>query len=208
MGYDEKKVPMVIDGSSHIGDALLETDEILLRVPGEPKRRKLPLASVKSLRVSGGVLSFTSAKTSVALTLGARAERWRGRIESPPSLLDKLGIRVGARAHVHGVDDVAFDRELVARGVERAPLGKDAAVVMLGLTAQAELKLLASTKKKMANTASLWVVWPKGKKELTEDHIREAALACGLVDVKVARFSAERSALKLVVPVKDRAAKK
>jgi hypothetical protein len=35
---------------------------------------------------------------------------------------------------------------------------------------------------------------------LNENHVREAALDAGLVDVKVARFSATHSALKLVVP--------
>lgn len=201
MGYEEKAVPIEIDGERHVGDALLETDEILLRVVGEPKRRKVRLASVKALCVAGGVLSFTSGQTAFALTLGARAERWRKRIETPPSLLDKLGILAGARVHVSGVDDdLAFEKELEARRVERVALGKDAAVVVLGLRRQAELKRLAATKKKMSDAAALWIAWPKGKKELTEDHIREAALASGLVDVKVARFSEERSALKLVVP--------
>jgi hypothetical protein len=43
-------------------------------------------------------------------------------------------------------------------------------------------------------------VWAKGRKELNENHVRDAALDAGLVDVKVARFSATHSALKLVVP--------
>jgi hypothetical protein len=47
---------------------------------------------------------------------------------------------------------------------------------------------------------ALWAVWAKGRKELNENHVREAALDAGLVDVKVARFSATHSALKLVVP--------
>jgi hypothetical protein len=204
MGYEEKKVRIAIDGNALVGDALLEEDEIILRVPGEPKRRKLPLSSVKKLRAADGVLSFESASSVFALTLGARAERWRTRIETPPSLLDKLGVRAGASVHVDGVEEPAFEKELAARKVVRAPLGKDASVLVLGMTKQADLKRLAATKKKMADTAALWVVWPKGKPELTEDHIRAAALATGLVDVKVARFSAALSSLKLVVPVKDR----
>jgi hypothetical protein len=47
---------------------------------------------------------------------------------------------------------------------------------------------------------ALWAVWRKGRKELNEHHVREAALDAGLVDVKVARFSDTHSALKLVVP--------
>jgi hypothetical protein len=206
MGYEEKKVRIAIDGKAAVGDALLETDEILLRLPGEPKRRKVRLGSVKALRVEAGVLSFTSEKTAYALTLGPRAERWRGRIEAPPSLLDKLGIHAGTKIHVAGVEEEpAFDRELTERGVERAPLGKGVSVIVLGMTKEPELKALPALRKKVADTAAIWVVWPKGKKELTEDHVRAAALACGLVDVKVARFSETRSALKLVVPRKDRA---
>ncbi len=47
-----------------------------------------------------------------------------------------------------------------------------------------------------------------GKDGVSEQAVMAAGKAAGLVDVKVARFSAERSALKLVVPVKDRAKKK
>lgn len=208
MGYEEKKVAITIDGRAATGDALLETDEILLRVTGEPKRRKVPLASLKKLRVEDGVLAFTSEKVAYALTLGVRADRWQARIAAPPSLLDKLGVKAGMRVHVNGVDDeAAFARELVDRKTELVPLGKDASVAVLGLATQSDLKQLAAARKKLADDAALWAVWPKGRKELTEDHIRAAALACGLVDVKVARFSDVRSALKLVVPVKDRAKK-
>ena len=208
MGYEEKKVRIAIDGDEVVGDALLETDEILLRIPGEPKRRKLPLTSLRSLRSDDGVLSFGSAGSTFALSLGAKAQRWLARVTTPPSLLDKLGIRAGSRVHVSGLEDeAAFASELAARGVVRVPLDRTAAIVVLGLTKQAELKRLTAARKKLADTAALWAVWPKGKKELTEDHVRSAALACGLVDVKVARFSDVRSALKLVVPVLARARK-
>ena len=47
---------------------------------------------------------------------------------------------------------------------------------------------------------AVWAVWPKGRKDLNENHVREAALDAGLVDVKVVRFSATHSGLKLVIP--------
>ncbi|HVS96597.1 MAG TPA: hypothetical protein VHE54_08915 [Puia sp.] len=54
----------------------------------------------------------------------------------------------------------------------------------------------------------IWVSWYKkssGKAtDLTEDAIRNYALANGLVDIKVCAVSEEWSGLKLVVPVKDR----
>ena len=51
---------------------------------------------------------------------------------------------------------------------------------------------------------AIWVVWPKGRKELREDDVRNAAKAQGLVDIKVMSFSETLSALKLVIPVAER----
>ena len=48
----------------------------------------------------------------------------------------------------------------------------------------------------------LWVSWPKKtsplSRALSEDDIRKAALACGLVDVKVCAVDADWSGLKLM----------
>jgi Protein of unknown function (DUF3052) len=58
-------------------------------------------------------------------------------------------------------------------------------------------------------SGSIWVSWPKKASKIpcniTEDDIRQIALANGLVDVKVCAVSDIWSGLKLVVPVKDRA---
>jgi len=48
------------------------------------------------------------------------------------------------------------------------------------------------------------VVWAKGQKACREDDARAAGPAAGLVDVKVASFSETLSALRMVIPVKDR----
>lgn len=54
----------------------------------------------------------------------------------------------------------------------------------------------------------IWVSWYKkssGKAtDVTENIIRDHALACGLVDIKVCAVSEEWSGLKLVVPVAKR----
>lgn len=54
----------------------------------------------------------------------------------------------------------------------------------------------------LAPGGALWVSWPKKGSalfvDLTEDAIREQALACDLVDVKVCAIDADWSGLKLV----------
>ena len=117
-------------------------------------------------------------------------------------LIEKLGIRDGDRVTVIGVDDAHFDRQLAARtdDVSRGRTRTDTRAVVYGITKTAQLDRLATLADTIQRDGMIWVVWPKGRKELTEPHVRDAALAQGLVDVKVCAFSETLSALKLVIP--------
>ena len=44
----------------------------------------------------------------------------------------------------------------------------------------------------------LWIVYPKGRKEITEAQVFAHGKGIGLVDVKVCKFSDELTALKFV----------
>ena len=79
-------------------------------------------------------------------------------------------------------------------------------VVIWGLDEVADLARLPALIDWIRPAGALWAVWRKGQRDLNENHVREAALDAGLVDVKVARFSATHSALKLVVPRAKRGA--
>ena len=69
-------------------------------------------------------------------------------------------------------------------------------------------KRMPVLRERMEQNAGLWIAWPKkaSKKptDLTEDVVREIALANRLVDVKVAAVDEIWSGLKLVIRVKDR----
>jgi hypothetical protein len=127
---------------------------------------------------------------------------------NPPSLLDKLGVKEGTTVVLLDPDhqlagDPAFAAELAGRAVKVKAAGS-ADVVIWSLDKAAELARIPTLIKWIHPAGALWAVWPKGRKTLNENHIREAALDAGLVDVKVARFSATHSALKLVVPKANR----
>jgi len=81
---------------------------------------------------------------------------------------------------------------------------KGAAVVLFGVRRVAQLSRLAALRAAIAPDGAIWVVWPKGRKELREDDVRAAAKRSGLVDVKVASVSDTLSGLKLVIPVAQR----
>jgi hypothetical protein len=119
------------------------------------------------------------------------------------SLLDKLGVKDGLRVAVLDIDDDDFAGELASRRVQLAT-GAPADIVVWGIDDAAALGRLPELVDWIRPAGALWAVWVKGRKELNENHVRDAALGAGLVDVKVARFSATHSALKLVVPKAER----
>ncbi len=58
--------------------------------------------------------------------------------------------------------------------------------------------------KSMKGAAALWIVYPKGQKQITENDVLAAGRKCGLKDVKVVGFSTTHTALKFVIPLSDR----
>ena len=115
------------------------------------------------------------------------------------TLLDKLGVKDGMRVAVLDVDDDEFTSELGGRDVELVAEGP-ADLVVWAVEEPPDLARLPALIDWIHPAGALWAVWAKGRKALNENHVRDAALDAGLVDVKVVRFSDTHSALKLVVP--------
>ena len=69
---------------------------------------------------------------------------------------------------------------------------------------RADLVRLGPLRDAIVRNGAIWVVWPKGGKELREDDVRAFGAKVGLVDVKVVSFSDSLSGLKMVIPVKER----
>lgn len=203
MGLEAKHTAITIDGHAHEGDALLETGEVLVRVAGENKRRRLKIAALKKVRGVGSALTFDHGGERWAIEVG-NAARWAEKIVSPPSLLDKLGITKAPGVHVAGLDDEP-DFQKALKKVPLVPLGPKASVVVAGITTRAQLSIVKRARRAVGDGLALWIVYPRGNADLSEAHVRAAAIAEGMVDVLLARFSDVRSALKLVVRKSERA---
>ena len=176
---------------------LLETDELIFR--GEVKGR-VPFGALTTIEPGPDGLRLVWPDGEATVELSEReAAQWAERIVHPPSLLDKLGVKDGTTVVVLGVDDAAFTAELAGRAVEVVQEGP-ADVVVWSIDEAGDLARIPSLIGWIEPAGALWAVWPKGRKDLNDNHVREAARDAGLVDVKVARFSATHSALKLVVP--------
>jgi hypothetical protein len=188
---------------SSSGHARLEEKELLFR--GD-FRLKIPFGDVRSLEVKRGVMRVGFSGGEAAFDLGPEAEKWADKILNPRGLLDKLGVKPGMKVSLLGIDDDGFVTQLRARTDDiaegRAAKGSD--LVFVKMTAAGEVARLKTLREAIQPNGAVWVVWPKGRKAFREDDARNAGPAAGLVDVKVASFSETLSALKMVIPVKDR----
>jgi hypothetical protein len=127
----------------------------------------------------------------------------------PRSRLDKLGIKPNAKVTLDRVNDADFAKELATRTEDVSQRArKNSDVILYYADQTSDLAKLEKLKGDLAQDGMLWVLWRKGRKELTETHVRERALEVGLVDVKVMAFSDVLSGLKLVIPVAKRTAPK
>jgi hypothetical protein len=127
----------------------------------------------------------------------------------PRSRLEKLGVKDTFTVSVVDVDDESFMSELEGKAAaivtgRRPRAASD--LIVYGVTDKSALDRLTALRGSITPSGMIWVIWPKGRKELREDDVRNAAIAQGLVDVKVMSFSATLSALKLVIPVSQRPA--
>lgn len=194
----EARCTLTLDGATHDGTALLETDEIIFR---GTTRLRIPFAAIRSATASSGTLSVEHADGVAALALGSAAERWAARIRSPKSRLDKLGVATGQRIAVIGLD-ATFVAELRERGA-RVTVGRLVAacdIVFLAAESERDLSGLGAARDAIAPAGAVWVVHPKGRGGLKDTVVFAAAKRAGLTYTKVARFSDTHTAEKLVIP--------
>jgi hypothetical protein len=137
--------------------------------------------------------------------LGQAAAKWADKLVNPPSVLDKLGIKAGSRVSALGGFDAEFVARVRARTDDVSERGKkDSTVVLLLASTTADLDRLPSAMTLMARDGGVWIVYPKGQKSITQNHVMDAGRGAGLTDNKVASFSDTHTALRFVIPVAKR----
>jgi len=126
-------------------------------------------------------------------------------------LIRKLGIKPGASVLIleapRGYTKMLGPLPDRAKVVKTPKPGLD--FIQLFTTRRSDLeRRFGALQKALAPAGMLWVSWPKKasgvETDVTEDVVREVALARGLVDVKVCAVDETWSGLKLVRRVRDR----
>lgn len=128
-------------------------------------------------------------------------------LASTRPLIDKLGVKLGAKVAIVNVDDDTFIKLLRTRTqdiVEGKP-STPCDLVFFGADAPPDLKRIEELKSWIEPNGAIWVIRAKGGRAAIRDtDVISAGLAAGLVDNKIASFSHTEGAMRLVFRLRDR----
>jgi len=186
------------------GTALLEAEKLVFR--GD-FRLEIPFDAMRSVTADGADLVVRAEDQESRFEVGAPvAERWVRLIKEPKSLFEKLEVGPQSRVAVVDVSDSLFVtalRERTANVAEgRVPEGVP--VIFFGAENRDALRKIQLLRARMVESGTLWIVRPKGSKDISEDDVFESVKAAGLVDTKVVSFSKTHTAHKCVIPAELR----
>jgi len=186
------------------GKALLETSEILFR--GD-FRLRIPFATIKSAKAVDGKLRLQTKDGLAVFGLGAAAAgKWLEKILHPKSRIEKLGVKADTKVSLLGEFDADFVSKIggLTKSVSKGKVAADSECIFFAADSKEDFAALSKTAKTMQGATALWIVYPKGRKDITENYVLASGRKCGLKDVKVVGFSATHTALKFVIPLAQR----
>ena len=182
-----------VQGKAHLASQAVEFQgDIRLRVP---------FKEIASAEAKAGELKLRFGSEEAVLELGPLSEKWALKIRYPKGRLDKLGIKPGSKVCLLGVQDEDFRTELAERTHNVFDeLQEGADFILFHADAEESLDALSGLQTYIQRDGAIWVIWPKGQRRITRDHVFAASHAAGLVDIKICAFSDSLSGLKVVIP--------
>jgi hypothetical protein len=194
-------------GQPQTGKALLETTELIFRPSDGSEPVKIPFSTIRSAKAQNGELLLQTANGSIRFTVGPSAEKWCDKILHPKTRAEKLGLNPGMNVSLVGSFDQEFLKELRdAKAIlHKGKINAASGLIFLSTDSTKNLtSAVSKTAKSIKGATALWIVYPKGKKAITEDDVLSTGRKSGLKDVKVVAFSPTHTALKFVLPLNKR----
>lgn len=209
----EARCAVQVHGNDHVeraGDARvhLDNDELLVSGPARSGlRARIPRATIRDVDADGGVVHVRWDEGTLALHLGARSDAWAAALREPPKpVIDKLGVKAGMTVSVVGVPNDALVAQLRARATDLAvgTFTPASHVILLGVATPADLDAITPASAALRPHGALWVLHPRGVREVADTVIFAAGKAAGLVATKVARIDDVLTGEMLVRPKASR----
>lgn len=128
-------------------------------------------------------------------------------VETTKPLLDRLGVKPGAKIALVGIEDASFVKLLrertrdVVRGKPKMPCD----IVFVAANDRHDLARLKEVKSWIEPNGAIWMIRRKGPgAPLRDTDLIEAGLEAGLVDNKIASYSDTHGAMRFVFRLRDR----
>ncbi|MFA5943930.1 MAG: hypothetical protein WC876_05645 [Candidatus Thermoplasmatota archaeon] len=170
------------------------------------RRGEVPYTKVEVLGTARGILRLRVDGAIMEFPLGSKVDRVAAKVRKPPTLMEKLGVKANLSCAVINVEAKAFLIELEKANPD-AHIGapaKPVDLLFVAVRGRDELDRIADSVDHVKPDGGMWVVYPKGRRNLREVDVLAAGRAAGLKDIKVARVSTSLTALKFVFPVDER----
>jgi hypothetical protein len=195
----EVKTQLRWDGRIVEGTALLETDHLVFRGGASVN---LPFGEMWSVEADAGWLEIKSARGLMLIELGPKAEVWKEKIKNPKGLVEKLGVVADKKVLVLGKLDAGLVKEIESTGakVAKSARGKDFDIVFVVANKKPDLEQITKARVLMKADGAIWIVYPKGKEELTERDVLTGGRTRELTDNKVAKVDEALTAVRFVIP--------
>ena len=74
----------------------------------------------------------------------------------------------------------------------------------LGMRAALRDSVASNQQRSLRRDGAIWVIYPKGRKDIREVDVIRAGVEAGYVDNKIVRFSDSHTAMRLVIPLSRR----
>ena len=125
---------------------------------------------------------------------------------SEKQLLDKLAVKLESRVSVVGLDSEFVDElQTRTRDVTTDHVAPDSDLIFVFVSHRDDLDAaLGPLEQFLKRNGAVWVIRPKGSPDIKEVDVIDAGLRAGFVDNKIASFSDELSAMRLVIPLSRR----
>jgi hypothetical protein len=181
----ETKTAVTHHGQAAEARIHLDSEQLTI---GPPIKVKLALGDVKAAAGVDGLTLETGGESYQIAMSDKEAGAWAKAIAHPPSLADKLGIKLGTSVALVGpVPD-----EIRAL----ATASKDAALIVAAVNSL-DVKALVKIAKMVPEKGAVWLIYEKGL--MKGDQLIFAAREAGLKDTKVARISETHTGLRFIV---------
>jgi hypothetical protein len=169
------------------------------------RRGEVKYADIQVVSTAKGRLTLRVAGSLMEFPVGMTVDRLANKIRKPPTTAEKMGLKPGVACALVNVPDGLVAEAKAVLGSVLTGLPRDQVDVLAhGVEDAHELEEVEGWARLIKPDGALWVVYPKGKRELPETMVLEAGRRVGLKDVKVVRVSEKHTGLKFVLPLADR----